>query len=158
MENDYQYPQTKDQLNQLVADISQLTVNIHQIHWYMRGREFFRLHPLMDDYMDQLNEQLDEIAERLIAIGGSPYSTTQEFIDHTDLSEEPGEFGKYSLNEYMQRLTDQFKYLRDQYQKGMEISDSEKDWPTQDMLNGFKAAVDKNIWTLNAFLGQDAQA
>ncbi|GEL14007.1 DNA-binding protein Dps [Lapidilactobacillus concavus DSM 17758] len=158
MENDYQYPQTKDQLNQLVADISQLTVNIHQIHWYMRGREFFRLHPLMDDYMDQLNEQLDEIAERLIAIGGSPYSTTQEFIDHTGLSEEPGEFGKYSLNEYMQRLTDQFKYLRDQYQKGMEISDSEKDWPTQDMLNGFKAAVDKNIWTLNAFLGQDAQA
>lgn len=158
MENDYQYPQTKDQLNQLVADISQLTVNIHQIHWYMRGREFFRLHPLMDDYMDQLNEQLDEIAERLIAIGGSPYSTTQEFIDHTGLSEEPGKFGKYSLNEYMQRLTDQFKYLRDQYQKGMEISDSEKDWPTQDMLNGFKAAVDKNIWTLNAFLGQDAQA
>ncbi|MFD1465931.1 DNA starvation/stationary phase protection protein [Lapidilactobacillus mulanensis] len=158
MTKEYDYPQTKIQLNQLVADISQLTVNIHQTHWYMRGREFFRLHPLMDEYMDQLNDQLDEIAERLIAIGGAPFSTTHEFIDHTGLPEEPGKFGKYSLTDYMQRLTDQFKYLRDQYEKGMEISDSEKDWPTQDMLNGFKAAIDKNIWTLNAFLDQDAQA
>ena len=143
-QNKYDYPETRQILNQLVADISQLSVNIHQTHWYMRGKEFFRLHPLMDEYM----------AERLIEIGGAPYSTTQEFMDHTGLPEEPGEFGKYSMEDYVARLVNQFEYLRDVYQKAMEISDAEKDWPTQDMLNGFKGEIDKNIWTLNAFLGK----
>lgn len=39
----------------------------------------------MDDYADELAEQLDEIAERLIAIGGDPISTTHEFIATTKL-------------------------------------------------------------------------
>ncbi|GAF39352.1 ferritin Dps family protein [Agrilactobacillus composti DSM 18527 = JCM 14202] len=152
--DNYDFPKTRAALNQLVADISQLSVNIHQTHWYMRGKEFFRLHPLMDDYMDQLAEQLDQIAERLIEIGGAPYSTTREFIDHTGLPEETGEFGKYTLEDYMERLVNQYEYLRDVFQQAMLVSDEEKDWPTQDMLNGMKELTDKNIWMLNAFLGK----
>ncbi|MCD2256013.1 Dps family protein [Agrilactobacillus fermenti] len=150
----YDFPKTRAALNQLVADLSQLSVNIHQIHWYMRGKEFFRLHPLMDDYMDQLGDQLDEVAERLIEIGGAPFSTTREFIENTGLPEEPGEFGKYTLEEYMSRLANQYEYLRDVYEKAMEASDEEKDWPTQDILNGFKEQTDKNIWMIKAFLGK----
>ena len=33
--------------------------------------------------MDDLNEQLDEISERLITLDGSPYSTLREFADNT---------------------------------------------------------------------------
>ncbi len=58
------------------------------------------------------------------------------------------------MRDFMQRLVDQFKYLRDQYQKGIEITDEEKDFPTQDMLNGFKEDIDKNIWMINAYLGK----
>ena len=54
----------------------------------------------------------------------------------------------------MQKLIKQFRYLRDQYQKGIEICDVEKDLPTQDMLNGFKTDIDKNIWMVNAYLDQ----
>ena len=87
-EHKAQFPKTMEQLNQLIADISQLETNIQQTHWYMRGSEFFRLHPQMDEYNEELGEQLDEIAERLIALGGSPYATTHEFIDHTGLPDE----------------------------------------------------------------------
>ncbi|WP_125982530.1 Dps family protein [Loigolactobacillus iwatensis] len=153
-ELNYNFPKTKAQLNQLVADISQLTVIIHQTHWYMRGSEFFRLHPLMDDYMDELNEQLDEIAERLIALGGSPYGTVHEFIENTGLTEEKVTFGQYTLKEYMERLVKDYEYLRDQYQKTITISGEEHDDPTQDIMNGFKEATDKNIWMLKAYLGK----
>ncbi|MCF6160285.1 MAG: DNA starvation/stationary phase protection protein [Furfurilactobacillus sp.] len=153
----YDFPKTRDQLNQLIADISQLKVNVRQIHWYMRGPEFFRMHPQMDDYLDQLDDMLDDIAERLIQLGGSPYSTTHEFIEHTGLPDDKTSWGSTSLPDYIQQLSDQFKYLRDQIELGMEVSDDEKDWPTQDMLNGFKMSVDKNVWMLNAFLGKGAQ-
>ena len=59
-----QFAQTKTVLNQLVADLSQMAAVVHQTHWYMRGPEFLFLHPLMDDYQDDLNDQLDEIAAR----------------------------------------------------------------------------------------------
>lgn len=67
-----QYPQTKTVLNQLVADLSQMAAVIHQTHWYMRGPEFLFLHPLMDEYQDEINDQLDVVAERLIVIDGAP--------------------------------------------------------------------------------------
>ncbi|KRM11872.1 Dps family protein [Paucilactobacillus suebicus] len=148
------YPKTMAQLNQLIADISQLQTNVQQTHWYMRGSEFFRLHPQMDDYNEELDEHLDEIAERLIALGGSPYSTTHEFIEHTGLPDEKVTWNQHTLPEYMQRLDDQFKYLANQYQIGMEASDEEKDFPTQDMLNGFKETIDKYIWMISAYLGK----
>ena len=61
---------TKLVLNQLVADLSQFSVIIHQTHWYMRGHGFLYLHPKMDELMDQINDQLDVVAERLIMVGG----------------------------------------------------------------------------------------
>ena len=79
------YEKTKVVLNQLVADLSQLAMVVHQTHWYMRGTNFLKLHPLMDDWMDDLNDQLDEISERLIALDGSPYSTLSEMVEHTRL-------------------------------------------------------------------------
>ncbi len=75
------FEKTKEILNQLVADLSQFSVVIHQTHWYMRGPEFLTLHPQMDEYMDQINEQLDVVSERLITLDGSPFSTLREFAE-----------------------------------------------------------------------------
>ena len=69
------YTKTKAVLNQLVADLSQMSMIIHQTHWYMRGPNFLKLHPLMDEFMEEIDSQLDVISERLIALDGSPYST-----------------------------------------------------------------------------------
>ena len=64
--------QTKQVLNQLVADLSQQSVIVHQAHWYMRGATFITMHPLMDQHMELLDAQLDEVSERLITLGGAP--------------------------------------------------------------------------------------
>ena len=49
------FEKTKEVLNQLVADLSQMSMVIHQTHWYMRGPGFLTLHPMMDDFMDDVN-------------------------------------------------------------------------------------------------------
>ena len=55
------YQETKETLNQLVADLSQMAMIIHQTHWYMRGTNFLKLHPLMDQFMDEINDQLSTV-------------------------------------------------------------------------------------------------
>lgn len=146
-----QFKKTKEVLNQLVADLSQFSVVIHQTHWYMRGPEFLTLHPLMDDYMDEINDQLDVISERLITLDGSPYSTLKEFADNTGIKDEKGDWNK-TIPERMETLVAGYRYLADLYQKGIDASGEEGDDCTQDIFIGFKTDIEKKIWMLQAKL------
>ena len=152
MNQKYDYPRTRAQLNQLVADLSQIQTNVHQTHWYMRGKQFFNLHPQMDEFNEDFADELDQVAERLIALNGAPFATTHEFIEHTGLPDEHIDFGQYDLPDLMQRLVDQFRYLRDQFEQAIDVTDDENDQPTQDMINRFKIDIDKKIWMLSAYL------
>lgn len=145
---------TQAVLNQLVADLSQFATIIHQTHWYMRGNDFLTLHPQMDEFMDGINDQLDEVAERLITIGGAPFSTLTEFAENTKLSDEPGTYDK-SMNDRMERLIDGYRYLQGVYGEGIEIAGEEGDNVTEDMLIDFKGSVEKTIWMLTAKLGRE---
>ena len=147
------FEQTKEVLNQLVADLSQFSVVIHQTHWYMRGPEFLTLHPKMDEYMDQINDQLDVISERLITLDGAPYSTLQEFADHTEIEDEIGTYER-TIPERMEKLVEGYRYLADLYQKGIEVSGEEGDDSTQDIFIANKTDIEKNIWMLQAKLGK----
>ena len=60
----------------------------------MRGPGFLYLHPKMDELMDSLNAHLDVVSERLITIGGEPYSTLVEFSSNSGLTETTGTFDK----------------------------------------------------------------
>ncbi|MGM0215357.1 Dps family protein [Enterococcus sp. AZ109] len=147
------YGKTKEVLNQLVADLSQMSAVIHQTHWYMRGPEFLSLHPLMDDYMDEINDQLDVISERLITLDGSPYSTLKEWAEHTGIQDEVGSWDR-TIPERMEILVKNYRYLADLYQKGIDVAGEEGDDSTQDIFTGFKTDVEKKIWMLQAKLGK----
>ena len=151
-EFEMKYVKTKEVLNQLVADLSQFSVIIHQIHWYMRGPEFLTLHPLMDEFMDEINEQLDVVSERLITLDGAPYSTLQEFIDHTGLKDEIGSYDR-TIPEHMARLVEGYRYLADLYQEGIAIAGEEGDDSSQDIFTSFNTDVEKKIWMIQAKLG-----
>ena len=101
---------TKAVLNQAVADLSVAASIVHQVHWYMRGPGFLYLHPKMDELMDSLNGHLDVISERLITIGGEPFSTLVEFSSNSGLTETTGTFDK-SMTDQIQLLVDTYKYL-----------------------------------------------
>ncbi len=148
-----QVPQTKEVLNQLVADLSQMSAVVHQVHWYMRGPEFLHLHPLMDDFREDLDEQLDEIAERLITLDGAPASTLEEFAELTGIKDAHGTFGT-PTPERLATLLEGYRYLADVYQHGIEVSGAEGDDTTQDLFIGFKGATEKRIWMLTAQLNQ----
>ena len=147
------FEKTKEILNQLVADLSQFSVVIHQTHWYMRGPEFLTLHPQMDEYMDQINEQLDVVSERLITLDGSPFSTLREFAENTKIEYEIGNWDR-TIPERMEKLVAGYRYLADLYAKGIEVSGEEGDDCTQDIFIANKTDIEKNIWMLQAKLGK----
>ena len=142
---------TQEVLNQTVADLSQAAALVHQTHWYMRGSGFLTLHPKMDEFMDGLNEHLDEFAERLITIGGSPVSTLKEFDEKSKIELQPATWDK-SMSERLHGVLDTYKYLAKLFQEGMDIAESENDAVTVDLYTVALGDVEKTIWMLEAEL------
>ncbi|MEQ9764417.1 Dps family protein [Streptococcus jiangjianxini] len=147
------YEKTQAVLNQAVADLSKAASIIHQTHWYMRGPGFLHLHPKMDELMDDLNDILDIMSERLITIGGAPYSTLKEFDDHSKLTEEVGSYDK-SMAERLEKLADVYSYLSDLFQEGLDASDKEGDDPSNGIFSDAQDTVQKTLWMLQAELGR----
>jgi|SRR5690625_31317 len=146
------YSKTKEVLNQLVADLYTMRVIVHQTHWYMRDQGFLYYHPLLDEFIDDIDDQVDEIAERLVTLDGKPYSTLQNFHEHTQLEEIEGTFD-YTIKEQLTRLVENYKKIADTLEKGAQISDKEGDLVSQDILLDTKGAVDKRIWMIQGDLG-----
>ena len=143
---------TKEVLNQAVADLYVAHVALHQVHWYMRGRGFLVWHPKMDEYMDSLDGYLDENSERLITLGGSPFSTLTEFLLHSEIEEEAGEYR--NVEESLERVLVIYRYLSELFQKGLDVTDEEGDDVTNGIFADAKTETDKTIWMLAAELGQ----
>lgn len=147
------YEKTQEVLNQTVADLSKASALVHQIHWYMRGAGFLYLHPKMDELKDQLDEHLDEFAERLITIGGSPFSTLAEFDENSKIKMTSATWDK-SIANRLSELVIAYKYLTEQFTQALEISEKEGDAVTVDLYTTALGDVEKTIWMLEAELGK----
>ena len=69
------------ELNKLVANLTVLYTKLHSFHWYVKGRSFYTLHEVFENYYNHTTESLDEVAERLLAIGGRPVSTLKGAVN-----------------------------------------------------------------------------
>jgi starvation-inducible DNA-binding protein len=147
------YEKTQEVLNQTVADLSKASALVHQIHWYMRGAGFLYLHPKMDELKDQLDEHLDEFAERLITIGGSPFSTLAEFDENSKIKMTSATWDK-SIANRLSELVIAYKYLTEQFTQALEISEKEGDAVTVDLYTTALGDIEKTIWMLEAELGK----
>lgn len=143
---------TKKVLNQAVADLSQASAAVHQIHWYMRGPGFLYLHPKMDEIKDAIDETCDEVAERLITLDGAPYSTLKEFDEHSKIVLLPTSFD-VTMQERLTQLVKILKYLVESFKAAIEVAEAESDGATVDLFGAALSETEKTIWMFQAELG-----
>lgn len=143
---------TQTVLNQSVADLAKASALVHQVHWYMRGRGFLKLHPKMDELINDLNTLQDEFAERLITIGGSPVSTLKEFDETSKVTLEVATWDK-SITERIEEIVKAYKYLATLFKEAITISGEEGDDVTVDLYTGALGEIEKMLWMLQAELG-----
>lgn len=146
------YAKTKEILNQSVADLSKAAALVHQVHWYMRGPGFLYLHPKMDELMADLDGFLDTLSERLITLGGSPYSTLKEWDEHSKIKLEVADWNK-SLDERLNEIVLAYAYLSDLFQEGVDATDEEDDDVSNGLFADAQEQIQKTIWMLQGELG-----
>ncbi|EDP69148.1 general stress protein 20U Dps [Carnobacterium sp. AT7] len=146
--------EVQELLNELVATYGVFNIKLYQHHFYVKGPHFFTLHEKFEELYDEVTGQFDELAERLIAIGGKPYATLGEFLEFSTIKEAPYD-GKETAEEMVSSTILDYKIIDERLQKGINLTGEAGDDSTQDLLIGYKSGVDKTIWMLQAFLGKN---
>ncbi|KAF4325443.1 hypothetical protein G195_000911 [Phytophthora kernoviae 00238/432] len=105
---------------------------------------------LCTEFYNEVTVQMDEIAERILTLKGSPAATMKEYLELSSIQEAAGGEDAKTM---VQNLIEDFATLSNEYQEGIEVADAAEDQPTSDMLTGFKADLEKHMWMLRSFLG-----
>lgn len=138
-------------LNELVSTWSVLYTKLHNYHWYVTGPSFFTLHDKFEELYNEVTLNLDEVAERILSLGGKPVATMKE---HLELSHVKEATGNESAEEMVQTIIDDFRATMNLIKDGMEQASEVGDDRTEDMLNATFQSLEKHAWMLSAFLGK----
>ena len=139
------------ELNKLVANLTVLYTKLHSFHWYVRGRNFYTLHEVFENYYNYTAESLDEAAERLLAIGGHPVSTLKGALEIATIKEASEQ---ETTSEMVSAVFQDFKSLINDLTHLMEVAEDEGDQGTSDFALGLKTQLEKNDWMLKAYLSE----
>jgi starvation-inducible DNA-binding protein len=75
--------QLAKQLNILLANFQTYYQNLRGIHWNIKGKRFFDLHVKFEELYTDANTKVDDIAERVLTLGGTPYHTFEDYTEHS---------------------------------------------------------------------------
>src|SRR5436190_1078966 len=79
-------------LNTLLADEYLLYTKTRNYHWNVVGPQFNDLHKFFESQYEELDDIVDEVAERARTLGGNAHGTLAEFVRRARLKEQPGKW------------------------------------------------------------------
>lgn len=138
------------QLNKIQADAHALYVKFHDIHWNVKGIQFFSIHEYTEKAYDDMHEIFDAVAERAIMLGGKAVIKAEDLEKLTCIKHEPKD--SYDTIEALKIVREDYKHLLSEFKKLDELA--EGDTTTQAYAQEQIANYEKAIWMLDATLGK----
>lgn len=139
-----------DDLNIYLSDLHVLYAKLHNFHWNVVGTSFFTLHAKLEELYNAVAEHIDEVAERIIMLNGTPLGTLKDYLSHATLSE--SENVEIAGKDAIGKLLEDFKVLLANVQKIREQAEVNKEPITVAKMDAAIENYEKNIWMLSAYL------
>lgn len=137
-------------LNTLLANFQVYYQNLRGLHWNIRGKRFFELHVKFEELYNQAQLRIDEIAERVLTLGGTPLHTFEDYMSKNSL-----EIGKNITNDEVavQLIVKSLATLLMIERAILEKSGAINDEGTNTLISDLITEQEKDIWMMQAFLG-----
>ena len=136
----------ESKLNQLLANV---TVEYHKLqnqHWYVSGSDFFQAHAQLEELYDSLLPVIDDVAELILQLGGSPIASLREVLDLATISEREGAPLKSvdafrNVREDLSAILEQVTAIKAQ-------ADEESNYLVSAKADEYIASLSKTLWML----------
>ncbi|PAE36428.1 DNA starvation/stationary phase protection protein [Bacillus sp. 7884-1] len=136
-------------MNQQLANWNVLYTKLHRFHWYVKGPHFFTLHAKFEELYEEAAGTIDEVAERLLIVGGMPISTLKEYIQYATI-EETSE--NLTAEEMVQTIVNDYSQIISELNSGKAAAEQVNDEVTSDMFTELIEKLSKHNWMLTSFL------
>lgn len=139
-------------LHQQLADHYVLLTKTKFYHWNVEGPEFHDLHELLDEHYEILAEQVDEIAEQCLKLGGQSVGTLAWFVKHARLKEDEGETIPDTRRMIENLLNDHETAMTTLYEDIGATEEDYKDKVTSNFLQEISDQHHKMAWMLRMII------
>jgi starvation-inducible DNA-binding protein len=137
-----------DLLNATLADLADLSAQTKYAHWNVKGQLFIALHELFDKLYNELNAPMDDVAERITALGGVAKGTVRQAAAGSRLNEFPADV--FDGRATTAVLADRYASVAKSTRLAIDRTASLGDADTADLLTGLSRQLDKALWFLEA--------
>ena len=140
---------TVEGLQRLLANLQLYYTNLRGFHWNVKGIQFFGAHEKYEEYYDETADHIDEVAERILMLGGVPSHNFSEYLKVATIKEagvesDPIVIAKLLLG-YLKEL---IAVEREVLERSSEIDDE----GTSALISDLISAHEKAVWMLTASL------
>jgi starvation-inducible DNA-binding protein len=131
-------------LNRRLADAIDLRLQTKQAYWNVKGPQFMALRQLFDQVAQGVEEDVNQIAERIVQLGGRAEGTAQAIARRSSLD---GYLlamadGKGPLDALATTLTAFGRHVRYASEQATELKDAD----TADLFTEIARSIDKWLW------------
>jgi len=134
-------------LNKSLANEAVLSQKTRSAHWNGSGKDFFELHILFETQYKQLDEIVNKIAERVRILGGKAIASYEQFLEHTQVEEQPAH-----VPDVLHLLADHetvIRFLREDIRK---CTEEYEDEGTIELLVSIMSLHEKMAWMLRSYV------
>ena len=144
-----------EKLNELLANYSVFYQNTRGYHWNIKGDKFFELHVKFEDLYNNLQQKIDEIAERILALGFSPDHKYSDYLRISKIKESKRVSESFTT---VKEILDYFKTLIACQRKLLVLSAEANDEGTNTMIADYTKELEKMVWMYSAYLAKGTDA
>ena len=142
--------QMADKLNTLLANFQVHYQNLRGLHWNLRGRDFFELHVKFEEYYNDAQVKIDDLAERILTMGFTPKHAFSQYLEAASIDAAQN---VSKGDEGVAIVVNALGILLSLEREILTLAGDQGDDGTADMMTQFIAQQEKEIWMLNAWLG-----
>src|SRR5690606_23873728 len=140
---------TAGKLNELLASYQMHYQKLRNFHWNLKSTQFFVLHDKFEEFYDDANVKIDDLAERILTLGVQPLSQLSEYVEYSTIKPCPENLNdKQMVQEVLKDFIELIRLERDV----IKLADDAEDEGTIDMLGGFVGGLEKMSWMLTSWL------
>ena len=138
-----------DGLSRLLADSYTLYLKTHNYHWNVTGPQFNTLHAMFEQQYTELAQAVDEIAERIRALGFPAPGSYKAFSELSSIEEETG---TPEADDMVRELVTGQETVVRTAREIFPTVETANDEPTADLLTQRMQVHEKNAWMLRSML------
>lgn len=136
-------------LSRLLADTYTLYLKTHNFHWNVTGPMFNTLHTMFETHYTELALAVDEIAERIRALGVIAPGSYKQFAELSSIVEETG---SPDAEDMIRQLVSGQETVVKTARSIFPLVDEANDEPSADLLTQRMQVHEKNAWMLRSLL------